>query len=117
MTWREALIHEGMKAEDVDRFLAYHTLNPAIWKLFEKAALEFAQQQGVTQSRRKKIGGKEIAEAVRKVIGIDNRFISAYTRALVIKHSWLRSHFILKSLSGLKEALQTGLELRSKDAA
>jgi hypothetical protein len=123
--FRQALIAEGIPEATVDLFLAHHALTLPVWREFEKEA---AKRVNSGETR---IGGKAIAEEVRKNLAasgskyaLNNNWISCYTRAFVIKYPGTRSLFELRHISGVQsgsdeqpEALRGEQQRLFKEAA
>jgi hypothetical protein len=108
MTPREALIAEGVDAQTVDKFLAWHKQRPEVWKAFESCALELVHR-GV-----KRYGAKAIAEIVRyhrlmetakDDFVLNNNFVAYYARIWALKYPHHKEFFEFRDVKGLRSAL------------
>ena len=105
---RRALKADGYDDEAVDRFLAYHALNPDAWRLFEQAALR------ILSAGTRRIGAKAIGEDLRRNVALqkgarfklNNSFISLYARVFCFKYPATRSRFEFRHVQGLSERQQ-----------
>lgn len=93
----------GVDRRTIDKFLAWHTRNPHVWRFFETFALK-AIAAG------QKLGAKAIAERVRWEVAVErgedfkvnNNFPAYYARVFALKHPAHRDYFETRTLRGLK---------------
>lgn len=111
---RVELMRHGYSGEAIDRMQVYHNLNPAVWKGFESCAKKLLAEG------KRKIGAKLIAERLRWfrehdsaiMHAVNNNFTAMYARIFVAKYPQYRDRFELRATAGLRQGVQTSLELR-----
>lgn len=98
--YRNYLIREGFKPFTVDLFLAYHLKNEALWKLYQRKALELIQLGA------ERLSSKGIFERLREDVSLGkigefkapNEFTPLYARIFVFKFPQYKNLFEFKSV-------------------
>jgi hypothetical protein len=99
---REHLINHGAHPKRVDAFFKSFTANPAVWRQFERYALDAIQTQ-------RKLGAKAIMERVRweteiernEDFKVSNNWTAYYARIFALKYPAFRDYFDFKRMKGV----------------
>lgn len=103
---REALIAQGIDAETVDSFLAWHSENPKVWQMFEAKALDLIGQG------KRHWGAKALAEQIRYDratteggqfgdYAVANNYVAYYARVFALKYPQHKDFFEYREVKGL----------------
>ena len=100
------VLGEMIPKPTLEKFLAYHRQNPAIYQAFKQKA------QALLKSGRKKYGAKAIMEVVRYEYNIQhpkhefkisNNYTAYYARALAVWNPEFKDFFDFKEIRGLSD--------------